>query len=231
MNANELKNYERLTRVRDFGATHAVAFPASTLGGQLFAEVNAAVAELTALAANQVAGLGASREGSTSKAGARAALRERLAVLNRTARALAVDEPSVVEKFRMPVGSGDQSLLNAARAFVAAATPLKAEFIRHELPETFLDDLEADIADLEEAISSKHHNTEAHVSATAAIDAALERGLNALRKLDAIVRNKFHNDPAALAAWESASHPQHHARKAPGDSPKAPSGPPASPAS
>jgi hypothetical protein len=220
MNANELKNYERLTRVRDFGAAHAVAFPSTSLGGQLFAEVNAVVAELTALAANQVAGLGASREGSTSKAGARAALRERLAVINRTARAMAIDQPALVEKFRMPVGTGDQSLLNAARAFVASATPLAADFIKHELPDTFLADLEAEIADLEEAISSKHHNTEAHVVATAAIDAALERGLNALRKLDAIVRNKFNNDPATLAAWESASHPQHHARKAPTDAPQ-----------
>src|SRR5205085_11675333 len=128
MNANELKNYERLTRVRDFGAAHVVAFPATSLGGQLFAEVNAVVAELTALAADQVAGLGGSRQGSHSKAGARAALRERLAVINRTARAIAIDQPALIEKFRMPVGSGDQSLLNAARAFVASATPLAAEF-------------------------------------------------------------------------------------------------------
>jgi hypothetical protein len=221
MNANELNNYERLTRVRDFGAAHATDFPASSLGGQLFAEVNAVVTELTALAANQVAGLNASREGTTGKASARAALRERLAVINRTARAMAVDQPALIEKFRMPVGSGDQSLLNAARAFVSSATPLEAEFVRHELPATFLADLEADIADLEEAISGKHHETEAHVSATAAIDAALERGLNALRKLDALVRNKFYSDPAILAAWESASHPQHHSRKAPSTSPQA----------
>jgi hypothetical protein len=30
--------------------------------------------------------------------------------------------------------------------------------------------------------------------------------MNATRKLDAIVRNKFRDDPAALAAWESARH-------------------------
>jgi hypothetical protein len=214
MNVNELKNYERLTRVRDFGAAHASAFPATTLGGQLFAELNAAVAELTAQAATQVVGFNTSREGTTSKASARAALRERLAVINRTARALAVDQPAIAEKFRMPSGSGNQVLLNAARAFVTNATPLAAEFIKHELPANFLAELEADITDLEQAISAKHHNTEAHVSATAAIDTALESGLNALRKLDAIVRNKFHNDTAILAAWESASHAPHHVRKA-----------------
>jgi hypothetical protein len=213
MDANELKNYERLTRVRDFGAAHASTFATASLGGQLFAELNAAVAELTAQAATQVAGFSTSREGTTSKASARAALREHLTVINRTARAMAVDQPAIAEKFRRPSGSGDQVLLNAARAFLTNATPLAAEFIKHELPDDFLAELEADINELEQAISAKHHNTESHVSATAAIDSALERGLNALRKLDAIVRNKFHNDPAILAAWESASHAQHHARK------------------
>lgn len=229
MNANELKSYERLTRVRDFGAAHAAAFPANTTGGQLFAELNAAVAELTSQAATQVAGLNTSREGTTSKASARAALRERLAVINRTARAMAVDLPAIGDKFRMPHGSGDQVLLNAARAFVTNATPLAAEFIKLELPADFLTDLEADITDLEQAISARHHTTETHVSATAAIDTALERGLNALRKLDVVVRNKFHDDPVILAAWESASHPQHHARKPAPDPPPTPTPPPASP--
>jgi hypothetical protein len=222
MNANELQSYERLTRVRDFGAAHVADFPAATLGGQLFAELDAAVAELTAHAATQVASFSTSREGTTSKAGARAALRERLALINRTARAMAIDQPSVGDKFRMPHGSGDQALLNAARAFLTNATPLAAEFIKLELPDDFLADLEANIAELEQAISAKHHTTETHVSATAAIDTALERGLNALRKLDVVVRNKFHDDPVILAAWESASHPQRHKRKA-AEPPPAPS--------
>src|SRR6185369_3614104 len=117
--AIELRNYERLTRVRNFGAMHAAAFPAASLGGQLFAELNTVVEELTTFAAEQVVGRSASREGTTSKAGVRAALRERLVVINRSDRALAVDQPAIIEKFRMPVGTGDQALLNAARAFVA----------------------------------------------------------------------------------------------------------------
>jgi hypothetical protein len=230
MNANELTNYERLTRVRDFGETHAAVFPAASLGGQLFAELNAAVAELTTQAATQVASLSVTRESTTSKAGSRAALRERLAVINRTARAMAVDNPAIADEFRMPGGTGDQALLNAARAFVTNATPRAAEFVQHELPATFLTDLQANIDELEQAIRAKHHNTEAHVSATASIDTSLERGLNALRKLDAIVRNKFINDPAILAAWVSASHPQRHARKAAAPNPPpAPQTPPSLP--
>lgn len=223
MNANELKTYERLTRVRDFGTSHAAAFPDASLGGQLFAEIDAVIAELTAQAATQNVGLSTAREGTSSKASARTALRERLAAVSRTARAMAVDTPAIGKKFRMPSGTGDQVLLNAARAFVTNATPLAEEFIKHELPENFLADLQADIAELEQAISARHQSTETHVSATAAIDAAFERGLNALRKLDAIVRNKFRNEPIILAAWTSASHVPHRAHKSTPEPPPAPS--------
>lgn len=144
-------------------------------------------------------------------------------LINRTARAMAIETPSISEKFRMPSGSGDQTLLNAARAFVTNATPMAAEFIQHELPEDFLTDLQDDIAELEQALTARHHSTETHVSATVAIDEALERGLNALRKLDAIVRNKFYNNPAILAAWESASHAAHRSRKTATEPPPAPS--------
>ena len=43
-------------------------------------------------------------------------------------------------------------------------------------------------------------STAAHVAASAGIDTDIERGMNAARGLDPIVRNKYHNDPANLAA-------------------------------
>ena len=45
-----------------------------------------------------------------------------------------------------------------------------------------------------------------HVAANAAIDDAVYRGMITVRKLDAIVRNKYANNPAVLAEWASASH-------------------------
>ena len=46
MNDVEKRSSDLLARVRDFGATHSADFAATTLGGQLFAEVAAVVAEL-----------------------------------------------------------------------------------------------------------------------------------------------------------------------------------------
>ncbi len=62
---------------------------------------------------------------------------------------------------------------------------------------------------------------EEQVTATAAIDAVLERAVNIVRELDAIMRNQFANDPATLAAWLSASHTERAPRRAAPPSPDA----------
>ncbi len=83
------------------------------------------------------------------------------------------------------------------------------------MPATFLEDLQTDIADLEQTTGSQNTGRDAHV--TASIDETLARGMDAVRRLDAIVRNKFHADASTLAAWESARHvtrATHTARRA-----------------
>ena len=57
------------------------------------------------------------------------------------------------------------------------------------MPADFLDDLQADIAQLEEANAHKAQHLESHVEATAAIDEQIERGMNAVRELDPFMRN------------------------------------------
>jgi len=101
----------------------------------------------------------------------------------------------------------------AARAFATDAAPLSAQFIAHELPADFLADLNADIAALEAAISDQSGGVGDHVAANAAIDDAIDRGVEVVRKLDAIVKNKYANNPATLAEWTSASHTERAPRR------------------
>jgi hypothetical protein len=213
MDSLEARRYEMLTRVREFGAAHAASFPAATLGGELFAEVAAAVGELETHAARQSSGAGAARQSSTSKEVARAALREDLSAISQTARAMSFETPGLDNKFRMPHKASDQELVNTARAFATDCAPLSAEFIRYEMRANFVEDLRADIAAFEEAINQKHAGKETRVAATVAIDTATERGLKAVRRLNAIVRNKFRGDDSTLAAWTSASHVERTARQ------------------
>jgi hypothetical protein len=219
MNAVETRRFEMLTRVRDFGAAHAADFPPATLGGEQFALVRAVVEELTRHAAAQASGAGSARQGSASRAVARAALRDELQVITRTARAMALDMPGLETKFRLPRSGSDQSLLATARAFASDALPLKAEFIRHELPADFLESLNTEIEGFENAVNGQNTGKDTRVAATASIDTALERGMSAAQRLDALVRNKFRNDPAVLAAWVSASHTERTAARTRADKP------------
>lgn len=213
MKDTERRRYETFLRVREFITGRAAQFPTTTLAGELLTRLNSVIDEMDAHTTAQSSGRSATLESSTSKAASRDELRRDLDAISRTARAMALSTPGLEDKFRAPRGVSDQELLATARAFAADAQPLKTEFTRRGLPDDFLDDLNSDIEEFEQAINQKIQKRGLQVAATAAIDSALERGLNVARELDAIMRNQFANDPASLASWLSASHTERAPKK------------------
>src|SRR5258705_5672206 len=203
MNDIEKRSYDMLVRVRGLGVNRAADFPAAGLGGQMFAEVAGIVIELEHHATIQTTN--AARLGSASKAAARETLRQDLRAIHRTARAMAVDNPSLKKKFALP-RPGDQSLLNGARVFAKQAEPLVAEFTKHELAPDFLVSLKKHIDEFQAAVTEQNHTKDARVQATASLERVLARGVKAMQRLDAIVRNKYQKGSPTLSAWESASH-------------------------
>ncbi len=206
MNDNENRKHQSYLRARDFGAAHASDFAPTSLGKQQLTTLATIITEIVDFAASEVTGVGHEREGTTTRREAREALREDLEAFRRTARVMAADIPGLDDKFRIPRNTNDQHLLNAARAFAADAEPLAAQFIAHEMPADFLIKLNAHIAALETAISNQASGVGAHVSAGAGLDDAMDRADEVMRRLDAIMRNKYANTPAVLAEWLSASH-------------------------
>jgi hypothetical protein len=201
-------------RVRGFCETHLHLFLPTSMFAQLFAQLNQVIAEVTAHATAQAAGKNASAQGTSRRAAAREALLEDLETISQTARAMAFRRPEISEKFRLPRGKiNDQILLSTARSFGANASPVKDDFISFELPSNFLEDLQADINNFEQAVAEQNQAKETSVAANAALDPVIERGLDIVRQLDAIVRNKFRDDPAILAAWASASHVERSPRR------------------
>jgi hypothetical protein len=116
------------------------------------------------------------------------------------------DKPNFEDKFRMLSRGSDQALLTAARNIAADAGPFVSEFVRREMPENFIEELNNKIKLLEKAINDQNLGTGDRVLAVTAIDQNIERGMDIVRELDSIVRNKFRKDPAKLAAWETARH-------------------------
>ena len=160
MKDTETRKLEMLGRVRDFGAAHASLFPAASLGRQKFTAVGAVVDELEEHGTTQSSGKGAAKAGTQAKRAARANVREKMVAIRDTALALEEAIPGVSSNFRLPRANGDQVLISSARAFVAAATPIKNEFLQREMPATFLEDLTAAIAEFESAVNEKNTNTE-----------------------------------------------------------------------
>jgi hypothetical protein len=212
-------------RVDEYGTARTADFPANSAGEVMFSAVRSEIDIIEAKASAQSSGLNMEREGTATRAIARETLRSQLDAISRTAGALALagTTPGLENRFRMPRGNNDQSLLNAARAFRQDATPIAASFVNLGLSPNFLINLDTAIEEFEQAINRQNTGRDTHVTATTAIDEALERGINLVRQLDAIVRNKYSDDPPQLAAWQSASHiersPQRAKQTEPPDAP------------
>lgn len=219
MDKAETRVLEMFIRGRVFGTAHAEAFPANSRGGELFVALDTVITELEGHAAAQFSSARASKEGTKLKAVALADLQEELEAISRTARALALIMPGLDTKFRLPRNVGAQAWLVAARSFAEDAVPLKGEFIRRGLPANFLENLNASITELEQAIDRQGKFSGESVAARTAIDGAIERGMQIMRELDAIVRNIFRDNSVTLAEWASARHieraPRHTATQQP----------------
>jgi hypothetical protein len=204
MNTIENRQYDMLLNVREFGIQNAASFPSESLGGRLFASVGEIADELAGYAvdenSHQIEQVGdvAARET------ARERLMETMKMFSRTARAMAVTRPDVERKFRVPYELGQRQLIAAAQAFIVAAEPLMGDFAPYELPADALDRLRNDLADFTASVGRRKSGRTMKSRTTASIDDAIARGIEAVRQLDAIVRNKFATNAPVLTAWEQA---------------------------
>ena len=206
MNTKQTRRYEMLTRVRDFGASHAAAFAPGSHAGELLAIVSNVVAELASSSAAQAAGRDVVRAGIANGHQAREALEADLDAIARTARAISQRVPALDGKFRLPKVLRAQALLDMARAFVSEAAPFKAHFAQLALDAAFFARVGSDIATFEQALTSQRRGRETRTVAAAAIEQAIDRGVAAVREMEALVHNFYAADQVTLSAWKAASH-------------------------
>jgi hypothetical protein len=107
--------------------------------------------------------------------------------------------------FRLPPSKAvNQTLLAAAGAMAEAAPKEKDVFVKHGLPQDFVEQLRACAAALETARNAKVESQRRRVTATAALHDQVKRGQKAVRLLNAILQPRLAKDPERLAAWRSA---------------------------
>lgn len=224
MNDKQRRSYARGTSVDAFMSANAAEFPAGSKGGTLAARLKEELARLSTLDVARVSGAGARQQATAGRRELREALRAQLAAVSDTAEVIGLDHPEVRGLFpRARPDNTDQTLLAVARAFVAAATPLKALFVEYELAPDFIARLDSDADAFEAQMTRQTEGTGSRISTNAAIAAALGRVDELVDRLDVVVSNKYRKDPVRLAAWESAGHLERAPRpKRDGDSSQTP---------
>src|SRR5262249_28798098 len=108
MTEKEMRQYQTLVRVRDFGVAHRDLFPARSVAGKLFAEVAAAADALQQHETTELAGRGGQQDSALSKDAARLALRRQVRAIAQTAAASEV--PGLAGKFRASLSCSDARL-------------------------------------------------------------------------------------------------------------------------
>jgi hypothetical protein len=199
MQSKESRRYEMLVRVRDFGQKHQHLFPESAVSGQAFAAVAASVDQLCE---HVVSALETTRERNKVREEARAKLVEVLDAIVRTGRILAEEQPGTVNTFRLPKKRSDRLLVAIGRGFIRDAEALKASFMAHGMPATFVADLTGLVDRFEAALRDREESRSSKAAVNTGIAQALKTGVAAVRKLDVIIANQLKGDDSTLSAWE-----------------------------
>lgn len=206
MNDEQRRLHERFNRVRNFCESLAPAFPVNSRSGMALEEIISAIKRSEELDAAQSTHGRERQQGTIRRKELRERLCSQLSAIGKTARVIGKEHAAVKDRFRLS-GSrrNDQALLSTAKAFITEATPHKALFLEYDMPANFLEELALTIADFERAINQQSKAAGGRMQARAGIDQLQARATGELEKLDTAIRNRFRDDQAMLAAWESAS--------------------------
>ena len=202
----ERRKLEKFERQQAFMQDNAADFLGGSPGDKAANENTAIIDEMRTLAAQQISGGGSAHQSIGNKDEMLDELMLMIRNINRAANAFEDEVPGSNLKFRLPRNRSQQNIVATARSFHTDATPLKLKFIEYGLEGSFLDDLQSAIDDFDAAGTSADSGEEQRAAATGGLIDAARRGMNNSRKLDAIVRIKYTNNPQKLAAWTVASH-------------------------
>lgn len=213
------RKLDKFEREEAFMADNAVDFAAGTPGAAASAALSAVIAEIQGLAAEQVSGGSTAAQAFGNQEDALDNLIAFIKKMNLAARAFDDEIPGSREQFRMPRNRSQQNVLATARAFHTDSEPLEAKFVEYGLKSTFRVGLLTAIDAVDAAAQSADLNIEQRAAATGGLFDAARRGMNLSRKLNSIVRIKYADNPAKLAAWTVASHLERAPQKKPSPAP------------
>jgi len=187
-------------RVLHFGVGNRDVFPETSAAGKLFSQLAAHIAAIEAFLVRRDQARGEARKLNRDT---RNAVRHSMRAIAATGRRAAKDE-SAPHAFRMPARGASEVTLTAARRLREEAERRKDRFIELGMPETFIADHDAVVAELAEAVAVQQDSRSARHQFDETIDKAFDEGMAVLADLDVTVSNALRPDRVRLAAWVGA---------------------------
>jgi hypothetical protein len=198
------RRYNTLVTAAQFGTDNTADFP--PIGVSTFADISDLVEDTELKSAGQQAGLGAAEQQFGVKDSIREDLRDLMATISRTAKALEYTINGISGMFLFQRNMSDAEMLAKARAWITQLPTYLTHFEAYGMPSTLVTDLTQLADQFEASFSSTATANADHVAATADMAAKVRQGMIKLRIADGIARNVYANNPGKLAAWLSASH-------------------------
>jgi hypothetical protein len=220
MKDNVRLTIQTLVRSEETFAQNVNDFSAGGAALQLYAELQATITDVREKANAFGTGRTGAQQGTQTINDTREELLAGMFAIREASKVMGVEE-----KFPYPPRRNDEELLQLAGIYATNALPLKAQFITHELPSSFLEDLAADKAAFQAAKSARLNAVGDHIAAREELDDALARGVEILRKLTSLMKVRYANEPGKLAEWMAASHIPRPSRRAKAADPPPPSPP------
>jgi hypothetical protein len=204
MDARSRRKLEMGSRALDFSRAHPDSSPGYTAA---VARLENRLERAEQLAAQQVQGIAEVRAATRRKHDLRRTMREaHLSHLVQTARSAAREVPELAQK--LVLRSGIRTYLGfrtAARGMAAEAQNQKDVLVKHGLVESVLENLTQALDQFDEAVEAGASGRQAHVGASAELQAVADEIVQVVRVMDGLNRLRFGTEPQLLAAWESAS--------------------------
>ncbi len=206
MNDETRRTSEMATRMRGFGVACGDDFLANGVGGQRFATLGDLEGKIDLYGTKEAQERNAAKAATEAKATLLESIRRQMRAIRQTAVSIEAQQSGISQHFNMPTSNSAESIIEGARAFIAAATPLKPLFLSREMPENFLEVLADTVRSYEDAANDYNLHSANRTAARVMLEDVCSQVLAVRRELDPIVRNKYRDNPEKLALWEKASH-------------------------
>ena len=205
MNDMRKRHSERNARCIAFGDERPQDFTEETARGKSLAKLRALQKRIETLDAECATHDRTKLQGTSSKQEEREALQKMLTAISKTGSLIGLDYAEVKGAFQRPkANSNDQTLLSTARSVAAAVTAHKSKFVEYDMAPDFDEQFKARVASFAQAMQLKESGASAKASTNASLDEAFRSADKELERLDTLIRNRYGDDPATMAAWERA---------------------------